>query len=147
MIAVEMTGALARGWVRPSCVAEELALRCLFDQVEVIQDLYDLDLPDGWRSLLEQHMLEDADSEMLYQNAMDGFESDVELNMQLGPASMKIQDWFEPFHDASVTLHQVLQTVFAWEDADLYRFTPDDPFAPLGPVDGEIPEVLQWIPG
>ncbi|GAC1503534.1 MAG: hypothetical protein NVS2B15_26360 [Pseudarthrobacter sp.] len=70
--------------------------------MEVIQDLYDLDLPDGWRSLLEQHMLEDTDSEMLYQNAMDGFESDVELNMQLGLAPMKVQDWFEPFNDASV---------------------------------------------
>lgn len=47
-------------------------------------------------------MLEDTDSEMLYQNAMDGFEGDVELNMQLGLAPMKIQDWFEPFNDASV---------------------------------------------
>lgn len=35
-----MTGALTRDWARPSCVAQELALRCLFDQVEVIQDLY-----------------------------------------------------------------------------------------------------------
>ena len=30
-------------------------------------------------------MLEDTDSEMLYQNAIDGFEDDVELHMQLGP--------------------------------------------------------------
>jgi hypothetical protein len=73
-----------------------------FDQVEVIQDLYDLDLADDWRSLLEQHMLEDTDSEMLYQNAMDGFEGDIELNMQLGIATMRIQYWFEPFNDASV---------------------------------------------
>lgn len=35
---------------------------------------------------VEEHMLEDTDSEMLYQDAMDGFESDVELNMQLGLA-------------------------------------------------------------
>ncbi|BCW73541.1 hypothetical protein [Arthrobacter sp. NicSoilB8] len=102
VIATDMTGALTRGWARPSCVAQELALRCLFDQVEVIQDLYDLDLADDWRGLLEQHMLEDTDSEMLYQNAMDGFEDDIELNMQLGLAPMKIQDWFEPFNDASV---------------------------------------------
>ena len=33
--------------------------------------------------LLEQHMLEDMNSEMLYQNATDGLEGDVELNMQL----------------------------------------------------------------
>lgn len=29
-------------------------------------------------------MFEDMDSDLLYQNAMDGFEYDVELNMQLG---------------------------------------------------------------
>jgi len=97
-----MTGALIRGWTRPTCVAQELALRCLLDQVDVIQDLYDLDLPDGWRGLLEQHMLEDTDSEMLYQNAMDGCAGDIELNMQLGLAPMKLEDWFEPFNDASV---------------------------------------------
>ncbi|TQS88045.1 hypothetical protein EU811_21640 [Arthrobacter sp. TS-15] len=102
VIAADMTGALARRWTRPSCVAQELALRCLLDQVEVIQDLYSLDLAEDWRSRLEQHMLEDTDSEMLYQNAMDGFEDDIELNMQLGLAPMKIQDWFEPFTDASV---------------------------------------------
>jgi hypothetical protein len=102
VIAADMTGALLGGWTRPSCVAQELALRCLFDQVEIIQDLYNLDLADGWRGMLEQHMLEDTDSEMLYQNAMDGFESDIELNMQLGLAPMKLQDWFEPFNDASV---------------------------------------------
>jgi hypothetical protein len=47
-------------------------------------------------------MLEDTDSEMLYQNAMDGFESDIDLNMQLGLAPMKFKEWFEPFNDASV---------------------------------------------
>ncbi|MET3812396.1 hypothetical protein [Arthrobacter sp. UYEF3] len=101
-IAADMTVALIRGWTRPSCVAQELALRCLFDQVEVIQDLYDLDLADGWRGLLEQHMLEDMDSEMLYQNAKEGFEGDIELNIHPGLAPMNVQDWFEPFNDASV---------------------------------------------
>lgn len=97
-----MTGALAREWARPSCVAQELALRCLFDQVEVIKDLYSLDLADGWRGLLEDRMLEDTDSEMLYQNAMDGFENDVELNRQLGLAPLKVQDWFLPVNGAIV---------------------------------------------
>lgn len=102
VVAADMTGTLIRGWTRPSCVAQELALRCLFDQVEVIQDLYDLDLREDWRGMLEQHMLDDTDSEMLYQNAMDGFEGDIELNMQLGLAPMKVEDWFEPFNDALV---------------------------------------------
>jgi hypothetical protein len=83
-------------------VAQELAVRCLLDQVEVIQDLYGLDLEDGWRGRVEEHLLEDTDSEMLYQNAMDGFEDDVELNMQLGFAPMSLTDWFEPFNHSRV---------------------------------------------
>jgi hypothetical protein len=39
---------------------------------------------------------------MLYQNAMDGFEDDVELNMQLGLAPMNLEDWFEPFNHSHV---------------------------------------------
>lgn len=102
VVATDMTGALVRGWSRPSCVAQELALRCLLDQVEVIQDSYDLDLADGWRGRLEEQMFEDTDSEMLYQNALDGFENDVELNMQMGFAPMNVPEWFEPFNGASV---------------------------------------------
>ncbi|MFJ5977594.1 plasmid pRiA4b ORF-3 family protein [Pseudarthrobacter oxydans] len=44
-------------------------------------------------------------------------------------------------------VHQVLQTAFGWEDAHLHRFVTSDPFAPLRPVDGEFPEVPQWLPG
>lgn len=102
VIAADLTGALARSWSRPSCVAQELALRCLLDQVEVLEDSYDLDLADDWRAAFEEQMFEDMDSELLYQNAMDGFENDTELNMQLGFAPMNLQDWFEPFNDASV---------------------------------------------
>ncbi|WP_400160444.1 plasmid pRiA4b ORF-3 family protein [Arthrobacter sp. BPSS-3] len=44
-------------------------------------------------------------------------------------------------------VHRVLQAAFGWEDAHLHRFVTSDPFAPLRPVDGEFPEVLQWLPG
>lgn len=50
---------------------------------------------------------------------------------------------------SSMTLdqvHQVLQTAFGWENAHLHRFMTDDPFAPLGPVDGELHDVPQWLP-
>ncbi|WP_407070623.1 IS1096 element passenger TnpR family protein [Pseudarthrobacter phenanthrenivorans] len=43
-------------------------------------------------------------------------------------------------------MHQVLQAAFGWEDAHLHRFVASDPFAPLRPVDGEFPEVPQWLP-
>jgi hypothetical protein len=102
VIAADMAGALIRGWTHPSCMAQELTVRCLLDRVEVIHDLYGLDLADGWRGRLEEFMLEDTDSEMLYQNAMDGFEGHVELNMQLGLAPMDLKDWFEPFNDSCV---------------------------------------------
>lgn len=102
VIAADMAAALVRGWTHPSCVAQELAVRCLLDQVEVIQDLYGLDLEDGWRGQVEEHLLEDPDSELLYQNAMDGFEDDVELNMQLGFAPMRLDDWFKPFNHSHV---------------------------------------------
>jgi hypothetical protein len=44
-------------------------------------------------------------------------------------------------------VHQILQTTFGWEDAHLHRFVTTDPFARLRPVDGEFPEVPQWLPG
>lgn len=102
VVAADMTGALARGWSRPSCVAQELALRCLFDQVEILEDSYELELADHWRGMLEEQLFEDMDSELLYQNAMDGFENDTDLNMQLGFAPMNVNDWFAPFNDTSV---------------------------------------------
>jgi hypothetical protein len=43
-------------------------------------------------------------------------------------------------------VHQVLQVAFGWEDAHLHRFTDSDPFAPLRPIDGEIPDIQQWMP-
>ncbi|MBT2521368.1 plasmid pRiA4b ORF-3 family protein [Arthrobacter sp. ISL-28] len=44
-------------------------------------------------------------------------------------------------------VHLVLQTAFGWDDSHLLRFTCADPFARLRPVNGKIPEVLQWLPG
>lgn len=43
-------------------------------------------------------------------------------------------------------VHQVLQTAFGWEDMHLHRFTADDPFAPLRPVDAGISETVEWLP-
>lgn len=69
VIATDMAAALLRGWTHPSPVARELAIRCLLDQVVVIQDLYGLEPADRWRGRLEERMLEDTDSEMQNQNA------------------------------------------------------------------------------
>jgi hypothetical protein len=76
----------------------------LLDQAEVIQDLYGLDLADGWRGRLEEHMIEDTDSEMLYQDAMDRVDSIATSNStrRSGLAPMELKDWYEPFNDSCV---------------------------------------------
>ena len=74
-------------------------------------------------------------------------ESMLDIRVELVDIEPKIRRRLEV--SGSLTLeqvHQVLQTAFGWEDMHLHRFTADDPFAPLRPVDGEIPETLQWLP-
>jgi hypothetical protein len=98
VIASDLTGTLVRGWDSPGCVAAELALRCLLDQAEVTAELYDLDLADDWRSRVEEFLLEDTDSDMLYPQSLDGFENDDEMSAELGLAPMRFKQWFEPFN-------------------------------------------------
>ena len=74
-------------------------------------------------------------------------ESMLEVRVELVDIEPKI--WRQLEVRASLTLdrvHQVLQTAFGWEDMHLHRFTANDPFAPLRPVNGGIPETLQWLP-
>jgi hypothetical protein len=99
VVAADMTMKLAAGWTPPSCVAQELAVRCLLDQIEVTADTYDLDLAPGWRGMLTDRILEDTDSDMLYDQSLDGFQHDERLNQQLRLAPMALEHWFEPFND------------------------------------------------
>lgn len=76
-----------------------------------------------------------------------GRESVLELRVLLVDSHPEI--WRQLEVRASTSLgqvHEVLQVAFGWEDAHLHRFTDSDPFAPLRPIDGEIPEALQWLP-
>lgn len=71
------------------------------------------------------------------------------LDVRVGLVGSVPEIWRRLELPASLTLrhvHQVLQVAFGWEDAHLHRFTDSDPFAPLRPVDGEIPETQQWMP-
>ena len=76
-----------------------------------------------------------------------GQESVLELRVLLVDSHPEI--WRQLEVRASTCLgqvHGVLQVAFGWEDAHLHRFTDSDPFAPMRPSDGEIPEALQWLP-
>jgi len=73
-------------------------------------------------------------------------ESMLEIRVELVDSEPKI--WRQLEARGSPTLdqvHKVLQTAFDWKDMHLHRFTGNDPFAPLRPVNGEIPETLQWL--
>jgi hypothetical protein len=76
-----------------------------------------------------------------------GLESILEVRVKLVDSEPEIWRRFELRGSLALSqVHQVLQAAFDWEDAHLHRFVTSDPFAPLRPVDGEFPEVPQWIP-
>lgn len=101
VVAADMTMKLTSGWTSPSCVAQELAVRCLLDQIEITADTYDLDLDLHWRGALTDRLLEDTDSDMLHDRSLDGFQHDEGLNQQLRLAPMALECWFEPFNEES----------------------------------------------
>jgi hypothetical protein len=89
VVAADVTASLVRGWTAPGCLAAELAVRCLLDQAEITEDIYELDLPEEWRAQVEEVLLEDADSEALFSDSLDVLEDDAD---RLG-----FEQWFRPF--------------------------------------------------
>ncbi|PTT59073.1 hypothetical protein [Arthrobacter sp. HMWF013] len=87
VVASDVTASLARGWTAPGCLAAELAVRCLLDQAEITEDIYELDLPEDWRARVEEVLLEDADSQALYSEDADESPDDGELGFE---------HWFRP---------------------------------------------------
>ncbi|MFC7847891.1 hypothetical protein ACFUTU_05390 [Arthrobacter sp. NPDC057388] len=87
VVASDVTASLARGWTAPGCLAAELAVHCLLDQARITEDIYELDLPEEWRAIVEEVLLEDADSETLYAEAAGEAVS----------GKLDIKRWFEPF--------------------------------------------------
>ena len=94
----DMTRRLTSGWEPLANVAQELAVRLLLDEVEAVAETADVRLPDGWRSILEEHLFEDLDHEYLYDRAYDGFEDEPDFGPP-GIAPMRFEDWFVPFND------------------------------------------------
>lgn len=95
--AVDLTCRVSRGWTALGCVAHELALKCLLDEMTVVADTYQIPLPSDWRSDIEEFLFEDLDHEFLYAQEYDGFEDDPDFGPP-GMASMDFKDWFKPFN-------------------------------------------------
>lgn len=94
---VDVTSRFTRGWEPLSCVAQELGLRVLLNQIEVMADLAVVTLDDGWRGHLEDMFFEDVDYELLYDPAYDGIEEERD-SQSPGMAPMRFSDWFVPFN-------------------------------------------------
>jgi hypothetical protein len=95
---VDLTTRLSSEWSPLACVAQELGLRLLLDQVEVVAESADVELEAGWREHLEELLFEDVDHEMLYDLSLDGIEDDPSIQPP-GMAPMRFEDWFTPFND------------------------------------------------
>lgn len=102
--AIAVTGRLTAGWIPPVCVAEELAIRLLLNQVEVIVDLHELDIAPGWRGLLEGAFFEDLEHELLYNGPAD----DLPAPGVLGETGQSVDDWFIPFGEPAPTIPYLL---------------------------------------
>jgi hypothetical protein len=96
---VDLSARLTKGWEPLACVAQELLMRLLLDEMEVCIDSFGAgDLIDGeWRLALEDELFEDLDHEMLFNPALDGFETDPDSPVRDVIADMSFDKWFEPF--------------------------------------------------
>ncbi len=94
-VAADVTASLVRGWTAPGCPAAELAVRCLLDQAEITEDIYELDLPEDWRARVEDVLLDGADSESLYggSDAVDGGSPAGQVDYGM----LDFEHWFKPF--------------------------------------------------
>jgi hypothetical protein len=96
VVAADVAASLGRGWTAPGCIAAELAVRCLLDQAEITEDIYELDLPEDWRAQVEEVLLEDADSLALYTELeADGPHPEIDANLGF-------EQWFVPFAPGDV---------------------------------------------
>ena len=96
--AVDLTARFSAGGRPPSCVAQELVVRVILNQVEVLADVFDVDLHPHWRGFAEESLLADCDQAWLYDPALDGFEGVPSFAVS-GVAPMGFAHWFVPFDD------------------------------------------------
>lgn len=101
-VAFDLGTALATTFESPTCVAQELALKLVLDQVEVLADMLpNLGLAEDWRSTAEDMLFDDLDHELLYVPAPDGISNDPAL-ASAGMADLDVSAWFTPFSGRAV---------------------------------------------
>ncbi len=79
--------------IRPSCVAEELAVHILLEEAEALAQDHGVEVDfDDFRDAF----FEDLDFEFLYDDAYDGIEK-ADIAEGMGIANLAFADWFERF--------------------------------------------------
>lgn len=94
--AVDLTARFTQGWQPPACVAQELLLQVLLDEVAYSQELLEIDLHPDWRDTLDDLLFEDLDFEVLFDPSLDGIEDEPALGPP-GMVPMDFAHWFVPF--------------------------------------------------
>lgn len=90
--AVDLTSRLSSGWRRLGCTAQEFGLSFLLDEVQALENLYELELPGEWRDYLEDFFYEDTDFLAHHTIGQDGY---VDSIYELSP----VERWFQPFNN------------------------------------------------
>jgi hypothetical protein len=78
-------------------VAQEMGLRVLLNEGEVLADLAVVTVDEDWRGHVEDMLFEDLDHELLYGPACDGVEEDADSQAPRDGA-MAFSDWSAPFN-------------------------------------------------
>lgn len=103
VVAADMTAKLAGGWTPPSCVAQELAVRCLVGVTDDYLDEIDVEIQPGWGGYVFDSLLEDADYEFLYDISSVGRREALMRMSQVDTINLGFNSWFEPFGDRPVS--------------------------------------------
>jgi hypothetical protein len=99
VVAADMTTKLAGTWTPPSCVAQELAVRCLVGVTDAYLDDVDVELEPGWGSHVFDALVEDADYEFLYDITSVGRREALLRMAHVDTVNLGFNSWFEPFGD------------------------------------------------
>ncbi|ACL42056.1 hypothetical protein Achl_4105 (plasmid) [Pseudarthrobacter chlorophenolicus A6] len=99
VVAADMTTKLAGKWTPPSCVAQELAVRCLVGVTDAYLDEVDVDVERGWGSYVFDALVEDADYEFLYDITSVGRREALLRMSHVDTINLGFNSWFEPFGD------------------------------------------------
>jgi len=108
---LDLFSGITQVWEPPKCVAEELAFRILLEQVEALEELFNLNLPESWQGICwESLSWEDEDVAYLYDLSMDGiWDPSSPVGGIAGMAPMDFSDWFTVFSGSRLALPPFLR--------------------------------------